>query len=411
MHICHVSPGLTPISPHYADAPNSIIKNLSVNYARMGHDVTILSLEGGNFSQDRVNVRELEIPDFTRRIHAVQELVFGFKAVYYLDQVISDQEFDIVHFHNPVPPALVSVFHTKLKMPVVYTNGNPNLGITKEVKTTNKLFLARELNYSELPYWISLGSLYAEQSAFNSVDGIIAVSERLRENIITYFRIDPEKIAFIPNGVDTNIFRPSIPEQTLLQSLHLENRRIVLCLARIAPYKNQLTLIKAIPDIIREFPDVKFLFVGPISPKYRTYFETIQAFVRARDLEDHVMFTGTVEAGMLPKLYNLADIFVLPSLSEGMPLVLLEAMSCGKAIIASSIDQNREVAVKGDEICFVNTGRTTEIVEAVRLLLSDQLLKRTMESVARRTALDHFDWKIIADRTVKMYEEIITARP
>ena len=167
------------------------------------------------------------------------------------------------------------------------------------------------------------------------------------------------------------------------------------------------TIVKAMPQIIEKHPDARFMFVGPVSSNQ--YYSQIQELVQSYSLDRHVIFTGAIVNTELPKYHALSDVFVLPSLAEGLPGVLIEAMSCGKAAVASSIPQNREVAKRGDEVICVDPFDTEAIAKAINRLLDDRELRRKMGQNARRTALEYFDWKVVANQVARVYQEVIKA--
>ena len=239
------------------------------------------------------------------------------------------------------------------------------------------------------------------------VPKIIASGNTLKDVLIGHFHLDPSKVEAAPIcGIESDVFHPNINCSELrLKHKISENDSVVLCVARVAPFKNQLSLVKAIPQIISEHPDTKFLFVGPILSD--EYYSKIQRFVHSCSLDEHVIFTGFIEnRSDVPRYYNLASVYVLLSTAEGLAQTTVEAMSCGKAIVVSSIPQNKELAKCGDELVFVDPFDVDGVSSSICNLLNNPSLRKELGEKARRTAVEYFDWKIIAKHHLELYEEV-----
>jgi glycosyltransferase involved in cell wall biosynthesis len=234
------------------------------------------------------------------------------------------------------------------------------------------------------------------------VSKIISVSKTVANALKYYYGIDKSRIEVIPNGVDPYVFKPEIDTSDLKIQHSLDKyNSIILCLARISPYKGQFALVKAIKNVVKAKADVVLLLVGPISDI--AYYNEIQKFIFQNNLKNNVVFTGKVSKQLIPKYYALADVFVLPSIAEASPLALLEAMSSGKAIVASSIPQNRELAIHGDEMLYVNPNDIDALSRTILAILEDKSLKVKLGKNARRTVVEFYDWDIIASKILDLY--------
>jgi glycosyltransferase involved in cell wall biosynthesis len=177
-------------------------------------------------------------------------------------------------------------------------------------------------------------------------------------------------------------------------------------LAPLAPYKNQFSLVKAIPSIIHRHPETRFVFVG--ETPIRDYYTQILQYIQDNSLGKYVLFTGFIKNyADLPKYYNLADVYVLLSHAEGnMPKTTLEAMACGKAIVVSDIPQNREGTFNGDEMLLVNPDNIDAISNAISNLLEDPHLRHQLGENAIRTVDEYYTPEVVAKRMVQIYERI-----
>jgi glycosyltransferase involved in cell wall biosynthesis len=144
-----------------------------------------------------------------------------------------------------------------------------------------------------------------------------------------------------------------------------------------------------------------------LSPSYE---RTLKRFVASRGLEEHVIFTGSVPRQQVPRYYGAADIFVMLSSAEGgVAEALLEAMSCGKACLASDIPNNRVAAQEGDEVLFVDPADTEAVASAINGLLDEPSRRVDLGRRARRTVMRHFHWDVLAQQMVAVYEKALVA--
>lgn len=168
-------------------------------------------------------------------------------------------------------------------------------------------------------------------------DHIITVSEFSKSEIIKYLKVNPEKISVIPNGVnheqfkiiDDAVIRKNVQERYQLP------KKFMLYVGNIKPHKNLLSLIKAFARVKDQLPAVDLVIVGK-KEGFITADHALFTFLEQdKSLANRVVFTGYVASEDLPVLYNLADLFVFPSLYEGFGLPPLEAMACGCPLLVS----------------------------------------------------------------------------
>jgi glycosyltransferase involved in cell wall biosynthesis len=180
----------------------------------------------------------------------------------------------------------------------------------------------------------------------------------------------------------------------------------VLYVASITPRKNQLALLKAIPKIVERHGGTRFVFVGPILDT--KYYHVLIEFVNKYKLSN-LKFTGLVNDEELFSHYRLADIVVLLSYREGLAKTIIEAMTFGKAIVASSIPENQECAKSGDEIVFVNPDDEVEIAEAISSLIDDPEKRKELGIKARRTAVRSFGFDSVYESIISFIETRMTS--
>lgn len=202
---------------------------------------------------------------------------------------------------------------------------------------------------------------------------------------------------FIPNGVESNA--PKLGT-SYLDYIEVIPNRYILCVGRIVEEKRQLDLIDAFARL--GDPDRKLIIVGAADHN-GSYLGAVE---RAAAVTPGVVMTGFQSGESLAQLYRNAALFVLPSSHEGMPMVLLEALSHGVPCLASDIDANLALNLGPDS--YFPLGNLDALAAAIRLKLAapDSALERG-ERAAH--ALDCFGWNPIVDRTIEVYETAVAA--
>ncbi len=173
----------------------------------------------------------------------------------------------------------------------------------------------------------------------------------------------------------------------------------ILHVGSIDPRKNLITLFKALAILRDDGLQVKLVVVGSKEYNYRPIFDTVHTL----SLEDQVLFLGFVPDAELVDVYNLAQLFVFPSIHEGFGYPPLEAMACGTPVIVSNSSSLPEIV--GDAALQVDPFDAAEIATTIRLLLSDSGLREQLASRGKQRAAT-FAWERTARETLKVYEEV-----
>jgi glycosyltransferase involved in cell wall biosynthesis len=205
---------------------------------------------------------------------------------------------------------------------------------------------------------------------------------------------DPEKIRVIYNGVDTERFKPTSVEKR-------DSRPTIVCVARVDMFKDILNLIFAMKHVSKEVPEARCLVYG--TSTNLDYSMLCVNKVRELQLENHFQFMGATNEP--EKAYNSSDIVAFSSLSEGFPFAVIEAMACGKAIVATDVGGVRE-ALEGCGV-IVRSRRPLELATAMIQLLRDERLRSELGAAAARRARERFTSEKSAERYAKLYEQLV----
>lgn len=228
----------------------------------------------------------------------------------------------------------------------------------------------------------------------------IAVSEANRRYLIQQKRYPAEKIWVVPNGRDLGRFEADRQEavEALRRRYGLEaGRRLVVCVGRLEEQKGHRYLLAAWPGVIARFPEAVLLLVGEGSLRAR-----LEAMAAEAGLAEGVLFAGFSQ-DVVP-YYLAAELVVLPSLYEGMPLAAIEAGAAGRPIVATGVDGTPEVVEDGRTGLLVPPRSPEALEQAICRLLGDPSAARAMGQAARQRVRQHFSLERQIELTSRVYE-------
>ena len=238
-----------------------------------------------------------------------------------------------------------------------------------------------------------------EGECARNADLVVTISDYSREKLVQLYDVDKSKVRIVPNGVDTERFKPSEGGEELKRRIGLGNRPIVLFVGRLIPRKGLSYLIEAAKVIVRECRDVVFLIVGDGPLR-----DTLVSHVGGAGLSENFLFVGDVREALIPSLYNCADIFVLPSIQEGQGIALLEAQASEKPVVAFNTGGVRE-ALKDEETGLLTEVGSQNLANALLRLLHDESLREKMGRQGRDFVSSTLSWDVCARKMVEVYRE------
>jgi glycosyltransferase involved in cell wall biosynthesis len=239
---------------------------------------------------------------------------------------------------------------------------------------------------------------YRRQTAFtlSQADRIIAVSRFIAERLLV-LGARPERVRVIPNGYDANVFRP-IPIQVARSRLSLPpRRRIILTVGSTVPAKGHFSLIEGLREVIKRDANVLLMIIGSGPLKAQ-----LERTVKKEGLSNHVTFLGQVNHEWIPFWMNACDLFVLPSMREGFPTVLPEAMACGKPIVATQVGGIPEILVDEELGLLVKPGQPPALSSAI-----DDALRRKWNTEHILAFARSYSWQHLVPRILEVYDEAL----
>jgi sugar transferase (PEP-CTERM/EpsH1 system associated) len=240
--------------------------------------------------------------------------------------------------------------------------------------------------------------------AYAMADAIFAVTRELRGFHSRQAWIQPERMGVMYNGVDTQRFAPSRELRIAMrQELGLaENSFVIGAVGRLVPIKDHQTLLKAASVLSKSGIDVRILLVG--SGPERERLQVLSTNI----LEGRVCFAG--DSSRVPELLNAMDVFVLPSLNEGMSNTLLEAMACGLPALATNVGGNPEIIENNVNGCLFTPGDTAWLADKLMMLARDPALIHQLGTAARNHAIESFSLGRMLDTYRSFYLDLAARR-
>ncbi|HEX8229230.1 MAG TPA: glycosyltransferase family 4 protein [Chloroflexia bacterium] len=231
---------------------------------------------------------------------------------------------------------------------------------------------------------------------------VIACSNYMSWEVQTYFGVPAEKIDVIPNGIDPRRFDALNGKD--LSKFRLEFARpdqpIVYYVGRIVPEKGLSVLVDSVPQVLREWPDAKFVVAGG------GYVEELRAKARALGVSDNIIFPGRVSDEVRDGLFKVANVAVFPSLYEPFGIVALEAMSAGTPVVVTEVGGLPEVVELHRTGLTVKPNDPVSLAWGILHTLANPEWSATRASNAGHVARAEFNWARIADQTTRVYRRV-----
>lgn len=207
------------------------------------------------------------------------------------------------------------------------------------------------------------------------------------------------KVLVIPNGIDIDVF-----DSVCVRSQKFNNNFIVLWVGRFRTEKGIEYLIRAMLFLVGRIKNIRLLLIGegPMELK-------LKELTKKLNLDEFIVFIGKVPNEKIPEYMLYSDVFVLPSITEGFPLVLLEAMASGLPIIASRVDGIPEIIQDGKNGFLVEPANPNAIAQSILKIYTDCQLKNEISSYNKEFA-KNFSWENIAMRIDELYSSIEMAK-
>jgi len=238
------------------------------------------------------------------------------------------------------------------------------------------------------------------KKALGEAEVILCFGAKPREGVIK-LGIEPEKVKAAPLGIDMRKFYPQPKDEKLRSSLEVSDSFTVISIRNFEPVYDVETLIKAIPSVLSQAPDTRFVIAGEGSQ--RGYLEGL---AKSLGIWESTRFVGWIPHNELPKYLASADIYVSTSLSDGASISLIEALACGLAIVTTDAGDAKRW-VSDSENGFVIPVKSPELLaERIVCLLRDEDLRENARKANRKLVEEKASYEKEMSRVEKIYEEL-----
>lgn len=378
MRIAHV----TATFPPYYGGTGTVCYHNALGLARLGHEVTVLTAGGHGVEGD-------DPPGVTvRRLRPL----FRAGNAPCLPGLLRLQGFDVVHLHYPFYFGAEAVLLRSVLSAQPYV-----------VTYHQDVLLGGWLRGPERLHHRVVGrSILRRARKVLATSWDYARASRLGEFVQRY----PEKAGELPNGVDVERFQPGLDGDWLRGRYDLPNDARVVLLVGALDRAHYFKGLPVLLEALRRMDDamVRLLVVG--DGDLRDRYEEQAAL---QGPQGQAIFAGRVPDADLAAHYALCDLLVLPSttMGEAFGLVLLEAMACGKPVVASRLPGVRSVVSDGEDGLLVQPGDAGDLADKIGALLRDPERRRGMGEWGRAKVEERYAWPMIIPRLVQVYEEAL----
>lgn len=378
MKIAHVIAAFYP----YLSGTGRVCFHNAIELAKLGHDVTIITsaYPPGEY-------------DYPPELEVIRlPILFRVGNAPLLPGLLAKRDVDIFHLHYPFVFGQELIFLKSLfsNTPYVITYHQDLIlnGLMGKMVNIHHATIGRQILRSAKRLIVTSMD-YGHHSRISSI--VRAMNDRVVE---------------VPNGVDVNRFNPTLDGRQTRQTYRIPDDAIVILfvggLDTPHYFKGVEVLLQSFATL--ENPNVYLMIIGDgdLKPNY-------EQNARELGVRDRIIFCGRVDDEELPNHYSASDIFVLPSITmgEAFGIVSLEAMACGKPVIASRLPGVRSVVSDGVDGLHVNPSDAADLAQKLTLLISAQDLQLQMGQRGREKVVSKYKWGKIAERLQVIYEQVL----
>ena len=402
MKICIVT---TMFPKYFGDSYGPFVFEEAKFLAKMGVEVHVITQHNTGAAHEEImdgvhvhRFRWLKPKEFKALIYFsglidnLRLLTYLISLFFNLIWITRKYNLELFHAHHTIPTGLVAIVVGKImRLPVVVTahlmditTHGADVGPLDNIKDFESNFIfSRLIRFS-----------------LNSSSKIIAVSGDLA-NKIELMGINKD-VTILRNAVDISRFKPS--KNIEMRQIYKidDNDILILFIGHLESFKGIFELMDAFKKIRINHDNCKLMIVGEGHEEQK-----VKNVVSKLDLDDYIIFTGKVSPETIQNFYQMADIFTLPSYTEGLPLVVVEAMACGLPVVVSTVGGIPELVKDGINGFLVPPKDRFSLTKKLEILVDNEELRQKFGLKALETVDDEFNIEKKVEKMIEIYKELI----
>lgn len=356
--------------PHKVGGTEIATSKIAQQLSRRGHEITVLTTGGKDLpavtSENGASIFRTKAFNFK----ALKYLWFGFKAI----KLARKLEPDIIHAQAIWTGLPALVISTIIKKPYVVWGQGSDIYYPRYFKG----FLSRAI--------------------LKHADAVIALTDDMKNEILNTCE---REIAVIGNGIDPERFEGLSKIRTRMQLKIGENAKVVIFVGSLVPVKGIQYLIEAINLVKRNITSIRLLIVGDGPERCK-----LEILVYKLNLNKHVTFYGRIDNQIVPEYLIASDVFALPSLSEGFPVAIVEAMATGLPVISTKVRGLPELVKEGINGFLVEPANPKDLADKVGYILTNKSIQLAIKNNNYAWA-NMNTWGKVVDKLEYIYEQVI----
>lgn len=377
--------------------------NLAHAFAARGHRVHVVSsavspsattqLEQDGIIVHRIRRKKFDVPVLRRALYSLfpwtkHQWEYIYSVTPELTRIAEKYSIDVIEAPEIWAEGLL--YRTHRQVPIV-------------IKLHTPLFMIRELDgMRHTMDWRAVE--WVDRLWTVRADHLISASASLADIVASKYALDVKQIKVIPESVDVIQFAPR------REDYPAPSIPTILYVGRLEPRKGVFALAEAMPLVLAEYPQARFIFLGgDMSIDGRSCRELLQEKMRALGVLEHAEFPGKVAPCEIPKFHYQSSVSVFPSRWENCAIACLEAMACAQPVIASNAGGFPEMIQDGFSGLLIPPDEPGVLANSIKQILSNPLQAREMGKNARHRVESHFASEVVAAHTLNVYQETIQA--
>lgn len=368
-----------------AGGAEQVVLELAKQYKNIGHDVVIISMSmNGNmfskFKESGITLKEFGINrQFRFSPGWFKDVLQAKKKIM---QYLFEEKFDVIHTHlmGPDIDVLYPALKTKTKV-IVHTIHN----VYKQFRSKALLDIIRN---------------WRRRRAYRKYNHVFAVDDEVKNWAIKCNILSPRHISTVKNGIDFSRLDVPLARDDIRSSNGWKRDEIIILnIGNLTKQKNQINLIRAVPLVLKKGINIRLVIAGdgPLRKHLENELQTL-------GLEDNVNILGYRED--VPKLLRAADLFVFPSLWEGLPIALLEALACGIPVLASDVPIHQKILDNGNLGWLFAASSPEEISKGIFLAIKNRKTSERKSLASAEKIRQNYSSERMAKEYIDSYLEI-----